>query len=329
MRGKETPDLEMGSGKVSAEPESGSGLGVPQAERLALGRTSAIVSGMKPGQRIPSNLCPGGGLMSWLLLLAGLLSDFAASGRAAEALPEASEVTRRMIERSQLVARAEQGPQYTYEKRSLLERLDAAGQVIKSEEKVYQVTLIGGLPFNRLVRIQGRELTAEELQREQARQERFRQRFVSADARQLAARKQGLVTPELLNRYQFAVTERVALSNRPTLVLTFKPKEGDLPSEAIQDKLLNMMAGTVWVDEEDAEVARLAVRLVEPVSLGWFGLLGSLNQCELALARQRMPDGVWINAKDTLTIHYRKLVATQRFRNTEVSSGFRLLPARQ
>ena len=39
--------------------------------------------------------------------------------------------------------------------------------------------------------------------------------------------------------------------------------------------------------------------------------------------------GVWINAKETLSIHYRKLVATQRFRNTEVSSGFRLRPTKQ
>jgi len=40
----------------------------------------------------------------------------------------------------------------------------------------------------------------------------------------------------------FVVNQRngVVLSNRPTLVLTFKPKAGDLPSgcKAVQDKLL-------------------------------------------------------------------------------------------
>jgi hypothetical protein len=284
---------------------------------------------MQEAQRMSGKFCPGSGLMSGLLFVAGLFSCFAGSGRGAETLPEASEVTRRMIERAQAVAGAEQGPQYTYEKRSLLERLDATGQIIKSEEKIYQVTLIGGLPFNRLMRIQGRELSEEELKREQARQNRFRQRFVSADAKKLAARKEALVTPELLDRYQFAVRERLVLSNRPTLVLTFKPKEGNLPANAVQDRLLNLMAGTVWVDEGDAETARLVVRLVEPVSLGWFGWLGSLNRCELSLERQRMPDGVWINAKETLFIQCRKLAATLRFRNTEESRGFRRVQAKQ
>jgi hypothetical protein len=234
-----------------------------------------------------------------------------------------------MIERGQAVAGAEAGPQYTYEKRSLLEHLDATGQVVSSEGKTYQVTLICGIPFNRLVKIHGRELNAEELKREQAREERFKQRFVSTDRKQLVARKEALVTPELLDRYEFAVKERVVLSDRPTLVLTFKPKEGDLPTKRIQDRLLNQMAGTVWIDEGDADTARLAVRLVEPVSLGWFGWLGSLSRCELSLERQRMPDGVWVNAKQVLLIQCRKLGATQRFRATEESCGFRRAEAKR
>ena len=65
-----------------------------------------------------------------MLLVAGLLSCLPGNGRAAEALPPASEVTRRMLERAQAVAESEQGPQYTYEKRTVLEQLDAAGRAI-------------------------------------------------------------------------------------------------------------------------------------------------------------------------------------------------------
>jgi hypothetical protein len=159
-----------------------------------------------------------------MLLITGLLC-LACWGSTAEQLPKASDVTRRMIERSQAVAGAVPGPQYIYEKRSLLERLDATGRPMNSEERVYQVTLAAGLPSNRLLRIPGRELSGEELRREDAREERFRRRFVSTDAKKPAVQKQGLVTPELLDRYQFAVEQRVVLSNRPTLVLTFKPKK--------------------------------------------------------------------------------------------------------
>jgi hypothetical protein len=259
------------------------------------------------------------------VLFLGLLICVAGAARAAEPLPDASDVTRRMIERGQAVAQHEQGPRYTFDKRALLERLDAAERPIKSEEKTYQVTWIGGVPHNRLVKIEGRELSEQELKREQAREEKFQRRFVSADRHKMAAQRETLVTHALLDRYEFSVKERVMLSNRATLVLTFKPRAGHLPSGAIHDRLLNRMAGTLWVDEADADTARLVVHLVEPLSLGWFGWLGSLSRFELSLDRQRMPEGVWINKKLSMFLQCRKLATALRFRLTEDSSGFERL----
>ncbi len=81
-------------------------------------------------------------------------------GWAREPLPPASEVTRRMLEHSRALVESERVPQYNYEKRSLLEQLDAAGRVLTSEEKIHEVRLIHGFPFNRLVQLKGRELSA-------------------------------------------------------------------------------------------------------------------------------------------------------------------------
>jgi hypothetical protein len=264
-----------------------------------------------------------------MLLVVGLLSGLAAQGRVTDPLPSASEVTRRMLEHAQAVAETEQGPQYTYEKRSVLEELNSAGRALTSEEKIYEVRLIRGLPFNRLVRIQGRALTPEESKREDAREEKFQQKFVSADRRKIAARKEALVTPELLNRYDFVVKQRVAISNRPTLVVTFQPKAGDLPSRSVEDKILNRLAGTLWIDEAEADTARVQANLVEPLSMGWFGWIGSLTRCDMSLVRQRMPDGVWVNSRMALFIQCRKLISTQLFRFTEESRGFNHAQARQ
>src|ERR1039457_2134792 len=99
---------------------------------------------MKMDRRINIRVWPSSGKLAVMLLVTALLSCAPQGVRAAEALPEASEVTRRMIERSQAVAQGDQETQYTYQKRSLLERLDADGHGLKSEEKIYQVTLTGG-----------------------------------------------------------------------------------------------------------------------------------------------------------------------------------------
>lgn len=276
-----------------------------------------------------TRLCRRGGGLSALLLVAALPSCWPGQGLATEVLPPASEVTRRMLEHSRTLAESEQVPQYTYEKRSVLEQLDAVGRVLTSEEKIHQVRLIHGLPFNRLIKIQGRDLTPEESRHEDAREERFQQKFVSADRRRMAAQKQALVTPELLARYQFTVKQRVVLSNRPTLVVTFKPKEGELPEESIQDRILNRLTGTLWIDEAEADTARVEASLTGSMTVGWFGWLGSLTRCDLSLSRRRMPDGVWINDRMTLFIQARKLVASQRFRLTEESHGFARAQAKQ
>ena len=264
-----------------------------------------------------------------MLLVAGLLSCSHGYGRAAEPLPSAAEVTRRMLEHAQKVAESEQAPQYTYEKRTLFDQLDSSGKVMSSEEKIYQVRLIRGFPFNRLLRIKGRDLTPEECRREDEREERFQQKFVSADRRKMAARKQALVTPELLAHYQFVVKQRVMINDRPTLVVTFRPKDGDLPSNSIEDRILNRLAGTLWVDEAEADTVRVRSNLVEPFSLGWFGWIGSVTRCDMDLARQRMPDGVWVNTQVTVFIHCRKLISTQYFRLTEESRGFNHAQAKQ
>ena len=260
-----------------------------------------------------------------MLVILGMLGCLPSAGPclAAERLPSASEVIRRMIERAQAVAMDELGTHYAYEKRSLLAHLDAAGQIFKSEEKFYEVTLVAGFPFNRLVRIRGRELTSEELQREQRKEERFQQRFTSHNVTNMATRKEAWVTPQLLERYDFVVKERVVMNDRPALVLTFKPKKGKLPEKAVTDNILNRMAGTLWLDEQEAEAVKLAVNLTDSISLGWFGMLGSLSRFDLSVERMRMPEGVWVNARQILQIQYRKLTSTQRFRSTEESSEFK------
>src|SRR4051812_37340595 len=86
--------------------------------------------------------------------------------RAAENLPTSSNLVARLIERSRLVASVERTNPYTYDKRSVTAELDEKDRVIKSTEKLYKVMLIGGVPFPRLVKVQGKGLTPQQLERE-------------------------------------------------------------------------------------------------------------------------------------------------------------------
>ena len=148
------------------------------------------------------------------------------------------------------------------------------------------------------------------------------------DPKKLVARREGLVTAELLNHYQFTVSKRIQLNGRATLVVEFKPRDNPAPAKGIRDRVLNRIAGTLWVDEEDGELAKVSARLTETISMGWFGWMGSLSQCELALDRQRMPDGVWVNTKQLWSLQFRRLTTTTHIRVTETSNGFRRIDSK-
>ena len=220
---------------------------------------------------------------------AGLLLGLAAvlPGRAAENLPAASNLLQRVVERAQFVARAGQTNHYAYEKHSLTEELDDKDEVIKSAKKHYQVKLIGGVPFTRLVKVQGRELTAKELEKQNERETAFRQRITRVDLQKKAKRKEGLATFELVDRFDFQVTQREIIEGRPMLVVTFSARAG-APDKSMEDKVFQQVFGTVWVDEEEAEMAKLDARVRGPVSLGLFGAVGSLNKFQATIERSRM-----------------------------------------
>ena len=252
---------------------------------------------------------------------AGPLASFAATAMVHPPLPAASNVVARVLERAREVAETNEAKRYTYEKRAVQEELDEGGRVVKSAEKLYRVVLIGGLPFSRLVKVQGRELSPAELEKQNQREERFRQKITQVDVKKKAQKKEPWVTPELMERFEFQVTKRETVRGRSALVLAFAPKPP--AGDSIQDRLLARVTGTIWVDEQDHEIARVETRLKESLSLGWLGVIGSLTRCDLTLDRARMEDGVWVNAKHTLWIVARRLFSSMRVRTTEESSGFR------
>lgn len=265
--------------------------------------------------------CPAAITLVVILMLVLFLFPGQAADK--ENLPNATNVLRRIIERATAVAGAEHGPRYTYEKHSVFEQLDEHGKTTKTEERFYEGKWIAGFPFDRLVKIKGRELTADELKKERQKEEQFQEKVSSRNMKKMAAQKEAWVNKQLLERYQFTVKERIFLNQRPTLVLTFKPKDNKLPVKNFSDKILNQLSGTTWIDEEDGDAAKLSVTLQDSISLGLFGVLGALNQCDFTLERQRMADGTWVNVQQVVFVHYRKLAATTRFRNTEKSGGFK------
>jgi len=259
----------------------------------------------------------GRGLMLVLVVLAGRLSA-TGSTKANPPLPDAATVMRKVVDKAKAEA-----PSYCYQKRSRNEEFDASGKVTSRKEETYEVFPIQGVPYSRLVKIESRALTEKE-QREQARkEEEFRKSLAGDPQGQVSKTNQSGLDPALVDHFNFQVVARDTNGSRPSLVLAFRPKPAGNSEKTVTDRVLNRLAGTLWVDEADSEITRLKVHLVDELSLGWFGMVGAVKQLDFELEEGRMPAGDWVVKRQALTLRGRKVLSAMRHRTIDEFSNFR------
>jgi hypothetical protein len=234
----------------------------------------------------------------------------------------------RMVVRARAVAAATNEPPYVFRKQAVNDTLDGEGEVKRSKEKVYEVTLLRGMTHNRLVSVDGVRLSAEESVALSEKERRWRETYSSGRGESGggsgAERVDQLVNEKLMGRFEFTAEGWETVRGRRCVVLAFRPKAGDLPEERLMDRVINLFRGRVWVDEEEAEIARAEVA-TEGTMRVWGGVLGSLERFELHLDRERSRFGVWFNRHAEIRIRARRLFSLVSMRVREIGSDLRLV----
>src|SRR6185436_18973891 len=194
------------------------------------------------------------------------------------------------------------------------------GAVKERREKQYEVILVAGWPYSKLVKFNGGPLSERQARQEEERERKAREQFnrpKKSRGGELMALSQ-----DLIDRYAFTVQHREVLNGRPALVLSFRPRNKDLPVKHISDHVLNHLAGKVWVDEDEFDIAKIDLHLDGKLTL-WDGILASLERFDLTLVRTRMEQGVWINTFFTSSVEGRKLFDSVRYKTQERSTNYR------
>lgn len=234
----------------------------------------------------------------------------AVSGEHVAQRPSAEVIVERALERAG--RNDEQRPEadFGYRLVSTLEKLDDKGAVEEGSQKRYQLVLVEGHPFLRLLEIDGKALAGEDAANEQNRESEFREKILERErsGAQLEPPKEHEDTiyfnEDLVSRYRAEILERRPFADREAWVLRYGPKPGDLPQGRRVDKLLNVTGGIIWIDTETYEVVRLEFELMRTVRFWWF--LGSVSH--VSGYYERMPvDGVWLPSRGRLSIRGRAL----------------------
>lgn len=237
---------------------------------------------------------------------------------AAEGL-SASEVMARAVARAQQVA---ERPRYSYTKTSVQEELDGKGNVKERKEKLYDVVFDAGFSRLHLVRVNGQSLSGAQLRKQEEHEGKDREQMSDFKAgKQKGDGREIYLTAEVAAKYSYRYLDPVMIGGRRTYAIAFQPRNGDLPVKQLVDRLLNHIAGVVYIDCEEFEVSKADVHLQNEVTL-WGGLIGSLKKCTFAMERTRLADGVWFNKVINADLEGRKLLESTHIRSRTESAGF-------
>jgi hypothetical protein len=255
-------------------------------------------------------------------VLAGLLAALPLAGLAenASSAPSPDEIVRKAIERAETPAARQLRPDYLFSRHTVTEELDDKGKVKTRREKLFEVSVNAGLFHKKLLQVNGQNLSAAELIKQEERDAADRQKLPDSKPGRKQDEGDTYLTKEMTGKYNFSLVDTTPVNGRMAYLLAFEPKSG-LPVRKITDRIANQAAGRVWIDTEDFEIARAEIHLKSEIEL-WGGMIGTLRHCRYTLERTRLPDGVWFDSLAHGIAEGRKLIEPFLIRMRTESSNF-------
>ena len=263
-------------------------------------------------------------------LLAGLAVIGTAGSQSVPAEPEdpaLREIIDRAIERAAWAREEGFETRYRSAMTQRIQQFDGDGEVTDEETLRYEVEPYQGALFNRLTARNGEPLRERDRREQEERWAEFRAEI--DDPRKRAERERERAEDEI--KFDEEVAERYTatldgvedLRGRPSFVISFEPRPGNLPVRRRMDHALNKSRGRAWIDRETYEIAQVNFELMERVRL-WWGILGSISDATGRLERRPVAGDVWMNTEFDVYFHVRVLFRTTRRNTTTQWSGFEL-----
>src|SRR5258708_21792739 len=201
------------------------------------------------------------------------------------------------------------------------------GKVKKREAKEYTFFYLGGDEMSTLVKKDGKPLSEEEEKKEsehvQKRIQEHQKREVKKEAKEEKAKREGkdknnddVGIEVFLRAAQFVNPRRERFRGQDVLVFDFEPNPEFKPHK-LEEKLVQKLAGVVWVDEKAHDVARLESYFVGDMKIGG-GLLANLQKgTSFVFEQSFINNEVWLPTYAEIHIGVRVLLV-KGFKVSEV-----------
>jgi len=192
---------------------------------------------------------------------------------------------------------------YLYRSVVRRQEADGQGQTKKTTVEEYDVYWLSGVHVSRMMKKNGKDLTAEEIAKENERIDKetakARERRAEADAQGKETDSHGeeeIAVSRLLELGSFSNARRVQLNGRDTIAVDYagdpQAKTRNRAEEAIRD-----IQGTAWVDEQDRVLARAEGHFVNAYKIGAGLIVDIRKDTSFSMEQTKVNGEVWLPAR--------------------------------
>jgi hypothetical protein len=181
-------------------------------------------------------------------------------------------------------------------------QVDGHGSVKKTETYEYDVFWLEGVQVRRLVKKEGKELSAEEQKKESDQIDKevskAKERRAKADAKGKETDSRGeelLTVSRLLELGSFTKARREPLNGRDVIAVDFTGDPKAKTKNRFED-IVRDMAGTAWIDEQDKVLVKAQGHFIDNFKVG-AGLLVNIQKgTNFEMEQRKINDEVWLPA---------------------------------
>lgn len=240
--------------------------------------------------------------------------------------PEPLDIVRRSLEQDR--TNFERARDYTFVERSEFRRFSGKGRLTKTESETFDVLILGGRPYKKLIAKDDRPLSAKEaekaarefekeLRKRRGETERERRALLEKDERRRRESREFLA--EIPRAFTFRMAGVESIDGLPVWVIDAEPRADFKPS-AKRANLLPKFRGRIWIAQNDLQWVRVEAETVDTVSFGLF--LARLGPgARLTFEQHRVNDEIWLPSRATTRLSAR--VALLKTFNAEVDVAWR------
>ena len=217
--------------------------------------------------------------------------------------------------------------QYSYTQRSTRRAVDKNGVLKDDGSETWQLSFYKGNRIRRLVEKNGKPLSpaeqkdadrdaekrVEEIEKELAKKEK--------DPERPAEESRRISLAEVLRASRLVNPRRERFRGRDVIVFDFEPNPNfDYKNAKSMLKLFGKMAGVMWIDEKDKQVARIEAYLADSFNIGG-GVLAKLRKgASFTMEQERLNDEIWLPSLAVINLSVRVLLVKGIDVNQEIRS---------